>query len=308
MVNHDQCEYIDIASRGYSANDSFFTDYQFDDLNAIRITESFDFDPLGKQFSIKTSLVDPFDYDLLFLRLPRPLTDDFLIQLDLKLNHIVIINDPIGIINSSSKSFLLNFRELCPPIKLCKSISEVLDFSKKHDLVLKPLREYGGKGLLRIMGETLNDGDRDWNTIEYLWTIENTLISDGYLAMKYLKNVVNGDKRLLVVNGEIQAAAIRFPARDQWLCNVASGGTAHPAEPTDKEVEIVNRINPLLKKNGILIYGADTLEDDDGNRTLSEINTLSIGGFAQAEKFTGKPVIKLTLDKIFEYANARYSN
>ena len=58
-------------------------------------------------------------------------------------------------------------------------------------------------------------------------------------------------------------------------------------------------------KEGVLIYGVDTLVDDNGLRTLSEINTLSIGGFPQAEQQTGKPIIKMLIDKIFEYADAR---
>ena len=305
MTCHEQCQCIDIASRGNIANDSFFYDNDFDSLQAIQVSELFDFDLGTKQFSIGTKTINPSNYDILLLRLPRPLSDDFLKLLAHRFQNKIIINDPLGIIICSSKSFLLNFPEFCPPIELCKSISDVIHFSKQHDLVLKPLTEYGGKGLLKITGDKLNDGNRDWATTEYLKTIEEELESDGYLAMRYLINVVNGDKRLLVVNGEIQAAALRLPAKGSWLCNVAKGGTAYPAEPTEREVEIINGINPLLKKNGILIYGVDTLEDDDGNRVLSEINAMSIGGFAQAEKFTGKPVIKLTLDKIFEYADSR---
>ena len=128
---------------------------------------------------------------------------------------------------------------------------------------------------------------------------------EGYLAMKFLKNVSQGDKRILVVGDEVLAASLRIPAEDSWLCNVAQGGTSVAAEVSEEEYEIVRGISKKLNAEGILIYGVDTLVNDDGLRTLSEINTLSIGGFPQAEQQTGKPIIKRMIEKIFDYADAR---
>ena len=134
-------------------------------------------------------------------------------------------------------------------------------------------------------------------------SLKESIEKDGYLSMKYLKNVSEGDKRILVVGGEILASSLRLPAKDSWLCNVAQGGKSVSSEVTEREREIIQTINPTLKKKGVLIYGADTLVDDDGKRVLSEVNTLSVGGFPQAEAQTGKPVINTLISKIFEYAD-----
>jgi len=308
MSMHDKCKEVFVASRGLANNKQFFTEHQFDTIIANKVSQSFEYDPSGQQFSDDVSTVNLDDFDIIFLRLPRPVSDQFLSAIKARFENKIFINDPEGIIECSSKAFLINFPSLCPPIQLCKSIEEIIEFSKKHDIVLKPLREYGGKGLLKISGDTINDGKNDHSTEKYLKSIEHEITSEGYLAMKFLKNVNQGDKRLIVVNGEILASSLRLPPEGSWLCNVALGGKSVATEPTLEEKNIIETINPLLKEKGILIYGADTLVDDNNKRVLSEINTLSIGGFPQAQKQTGLPIIKITLNKIFDYAHERHTN
>lgn len=92
-------------------------------------------------------------------------------------------------------------------------------------------------------------------------------------------------------NGSLPAIVTCIPAPDSWLCNVAQGGTSVAAKVSLEEEQIIARINPTLAEAGVLIYGADTLTDDDGRRVLSEINTLSIGGFPQAELQSGRSII-----------------
>lgn len=303
MRLHDACDRVDVASRANPQNQRFFNNLETTLVEVISVKEDIEYDASGAQFNKNTTTVDLLDYDIIFLRLPHPVTDSFLIHLSDIADDKVMINDPMGIIMSSSKAILLNFPDLCPPMKLCKSVSDITDFSTHQDIVLKPLRQYGGKGLIKISGQIVNDDERDWPLEEYMPRIQGILESQGYLAMKFLKNVTNGDKRTIVVNGDILAASNRLPPQDSWLCNVARGGTSVVAEPTEEERNIVNKINPLLSENGILIYGVDTIEDDDGMRVLSEINTLSIGGFPHAEVQTGRPIIQMTLDRIFQYAN-----
>jgi len=304
MSVHPQCDIVDVASRSNPVNNAFFENIDSTTLQVKNVDESFSYDPSGKQFIDNTSSTNLSDYDIIFMRLPRPVTDDFLHQLKKAAGDRIIINDPLGIITCSSKAFLVNFPEHCPPIQLCNSIAEVNAFSEQYDMVLKPLRAYGGKGLVKIVNGVLNDGVQDQDKDTYLKTIESELEEEGYLAMKYLTNVKNGDKRLIVVGGEILASSLRLPAEDSWLCNVAQGGKSVSSTPTDEEYDLVRKIHPKLEENGILIYGVDTLEDDNGLRILSEINALSIGGFPQAEAQTGKPIIKTMLDRFFKYAGS----
>ena len=305
MKKNPNCEYIDVASRGNTVNDGFFYGMSPEKLYARRIGNKFRFKAEDSMLESKLAEVDLNAYDLIFLRLPRPVSDQFLLWISDLFQDIPIINKPEGIINTSNKEYLLNFPDLCPPMKLCKSIEEVMEFSKQFPIVLKPLREYGGKGLLKISGNNCNDGKEDYDTFTYLKTIEKELKKDGYLAMEFMYKVTEGDKRILVVGGRIMASSLRLPAKDSWLCNVAQGGTSVAATSDPSEEAMITAIAPKMKEEGILIYGVDTLMGNDGKRILSEINTLSIGGFQNAQEQTGLPIIHITIHKMIEYANAQ---
>ena len=187
-------------------------------------------------------------------------------------------------------------------MRLVTSVEEILEFAKKFPIVLKPLRDYGGKGILRIGGEKLDDGSTEYDTTQYLTSLKPIIENEGFLAMKFLKNVDEGDKRILVVDGEVLASSLRLPAENSWLCNVAQGGRSVPTEVTQEELRIVDEVAPRLKEEGVLICGIDTLVDDDGKRVMSEVNTLSVGGFPQSQMQTGRPVIKKTIESILNHA------
>lgn len=305
LSTHPQCEYVDVASRGNQQNDSFF--YQLSNTKVFvkRIDQDFSFDSKGEQFLKNTKPVLIEDYDVILMRLPRPVSDDFFHFLAAKGANQVIINHPLGIEKTSTKAYLQHFPDLCPPIKMCYTITDILSFAQQFPIVLKPLKEYGGKGILKIDGQQIYEGNEVYDTAEYLENIRDYIEKEGYLAMQFLKNVSQGDKRILVVDGTILAASLRLPAKDSWMCNVAQGGTSVPTEITKEEEMIIEAISPKLKKDGILIFGADTLVDDDGQRILSEINTLSIGGFPQAEQQTGKPILQQTIHKIITYVEEK---
>lgn len=305
MLQHKQCHAVHIANRGVRDNDAFFQDMDPMKLNVMNALENFTYSSENNVLS-QTDLLVPSDYrsyDLVLLRLPRPVSDEFLLWVENTFEGVPIINKPSGIIKTSSKAYLLNFPECCAPMKLVNSIDEVLEFSNQHAIVLKPLREYGGRGLIRIWEDKLDDGLNRYSAEAYLPTIEKTLKEDGYLAMKFLKNVDQGDKRIIVVDGAIMACSLRLPAKDSWLCNVAQGGRSVNSVATPEEEEMIEKISPYMKQEGILISGVDTLVNDDGLRIISEINTLSVGGFEHAQQHSGLPIIKITVEKIFNQCN-----
>jgi glutathione synthase len=236
---------------------------------------------------------------VVWLRLPPPLTSDFLNFLVTKYHHQLFFNDPAGIVTTGSKEFLLNFPDICPPMKHCTSIEDIREFKSRFPVVLKPLREYGGRGIVKIDGEQVWEGIRETNFAEFSERLKEQNIE--YLGVQFLKNVSQGDKRIVVVNGKIMGASLRLPPKDSWICNVAMGGNANLAEADPDEVNIVERIHPVLAKMGIVMYGVDTLVGDDGKRVLSEINTTSIGGLPQMAKMTGKPLLKIAADLMWQY-------
>ena len=122
-----------------------------------------------------------------------------------------------------------------------------------------------------------------------------------YLGVKFLSNVSQGDKRIVVVNGKVLGASLRLPAQDSWICNVAMGGSSNYAEIDEAERQIIQRINPTLSRLGLVMYGVDTLMGDEGKRILSEINATSIGGLPQIEALSGRPVVEETCELIWQY-------
>ena len=304
LAIHPQCKNLEIASRANALNHSFFYEMNSTQVHVKKLDKNFAFQTDGKQFFEGLKQKNITEYDAILMRLPRPISDDFLRFLAEKANQIVIINHPLGIIKTSSKAFLLNFPECCPPMKICHSIAEIIDFAEQFPIVLKPLREYGGKGIFKIENGKVYENNTSYEIQTYLLNIKHQIETEGYLMMKYLKNVTQGDKRILVVGGKIMAASLRLPAPNSWLCNVAQGGISVPSELEKEEIDIIKTISPELEQEGIFIFGADTLVNDDGKRILSEINTLSIGGFPQAEKQTGKPIVQNTINKIIKYIDA----
>lgn len=303
LAQHPQLEVLHVASRYNTQNNSFFEHRQTTIVHAIQATANFSFQADGQQFLAGTELVDLAHVDFVFLRLPRPVSDEFLHYLAEALPQAVLVNHPQGIMKTSSKAFLLEVQQWCPPIQLCRSVEEVWAFAQRFPIVLKPLREYGGRGIVRIENGQAYTGDKGQPLEDYLASITSVLEKEGYLGMQFLKNVSQGDKRVLVVNGHIMGCSLRLPAEGSWLCNVAQGGTSVPASLTPEEELMVKDLAPRLLAEGILMFGMDTLVDDNGKRVLSEINTLSIGGFPQAAAQTGRPIVELTADAIIQYLN-----
>ncbi len=305
LAKHDKTHSVSVASRGDIRNEPFFNEVEESELYTTLVDKNFDYQSDGQQFISSEIKKKIKDFDVIIMRLPRPVSDDFLDFLTKEAEDKVIINHPHGIRKTSTKQYLLHFPEVCPEMKMVRSAADVKAFAERFPIVLKPLREYGGKGVVKIEKGKVYHGNEVLSLAEYLSIIKMELELDGYLAMKFLKNVTKGDKRILVVDGQILAASLRLPAEDSWLCNVAQGGKSVASEADEDEIKIINKITPFLKQEGVLIFGADTLVDDNGRRVLSEVNTLSIGGFPQAEKQTGRPILQQTIDLITDYVEAQ---
>lgn len=190
---------------------------------------------------------------------------------------------------------------------MCYTLEDITAMKDQMDIVLKPVEAYGGYGLLRIIGDTVDDGDRTYTWEAFKPMVTKRLQYSAYLGMKYLPNVDQGDKRIIVVGGKIISASLRLPAKDSWLCNVSRGGHAVPTEISQEEVAMVEQVSPDLLEEGILIYGMDTLVDDQGKRVLSELNTLSIGGLVQSEQQTQTPILDHIASAIIKQYHDRLS-
>ncbi|MGB0862841.1 MAG: ATP-grasp domain-containing protein [Saprospiraceae bacterium] len=299
MRLHPNTLEIDVASRGNEENHVFFNSLKPENIWAATAENDFAFSADG--FFLKRNLKQTKlrDYDLIWLRMPPPLSEVFLGFLINEFPKQFIINNPRGIYETGSKSFLTNFKDLCPPMKICKSINDIIDFKNQFPIVLKPFREYGGRGIVRIDNNQVWEGKNKMSFEAFISNIKNQKIE--YLGVQFLKNVGLGDKRIVVVNGKVMGASLRLPAENSWLCNIAMGGTSNFSEVDEDELQIVERVNPILSKMGIVMYGLDTLVNDNGKRVLSEINTTSIGGLPQIAKMAQQPLVEEAIDLIWQY-------
>ncbi|MCR9286921.1 glutathione synthetase [Saprospiraceae bacterium] len=296
---HPRCEQVDVATRANPLNDFFFKVHSSKNLFVSKADESFGFYEDGRPFKKNVRKESLRNYDAIWLRMPPPLSENLLKFLIKELPNQLIINEPKAVFETGSKEFLMNFPDLCPPMKVCRSIEDIIQFKNQFPIVLKPFRGYGGKGLVRIDGDRVWEGNSETTLDDFTSKIQNTAIE--YLGVKFLENVTQGDKKIVVINGHIIGSSLRQPPKDSWLCNIPNEGNINFAKVDEEEIEIVDALNEQLLEMGIFMYGIDTLVGDDGNRVLLEINTTNIDGLGQIVKLMGKPSIKKAAELLWNY-------
>lgn len=212
-----------------------------------------------------------------------------------------VSNRPSGMIRTGTKAYLLSLQyalgDLMPGVALCYGADNVMQFRENcPDMVLKVLRSFGGKGVVRFRANGASDLHNEAE-------IDAFLRENGpCIAMQYLDNPNQSDNRLVVLDGRILGAIRRLPAPGGWICNLMAGGSYDIAAPDDREIEIVRRIDPLMRAAGVHYYGVDTLLDSQGRRMLSELNTINAGGAYRYELRTGQPVCRMIADHFVDLA------
>jgi len=300
----ERCGECWVCSRGLPMNEMFFKGKPGGGIFGNWIKLDFAYDKHGFFFQKDLQEIDPKLVDVVLIRLPQPANVPFLLSLSALFSNKPIVNSPEGILETSSKEYLLQLRDLCPPVTLCNSIQEAIELSQQYEIVLKPMYSFGGHGLMRLSKEWCWNENERFPIAEVIDVF--SLTQFPMLAMKYLKNVVMGDKRTIVANKKILGTAIRMPVEGHWICNVAQGGHALPATPDEDEMKIEAILTPLLHEKGIVVYGFDTLVDDDGKRVLSEINTMSVGGLLPLQEMLGSPVVENAATGILDYVEGRF--
>jgi glutathione synthase len=307
MALHPACEFIHVASRGVPENAPFFEAPERETAWMVPASPVFQWTTMGMAFERPFQQGKMEDYDMVFLRMPRSSSEPLFEHLSKVVAPNRIMNRPDSILETGSKAYLVNFPELCPPIRMVHSLLEVEAFLNEHPLVLKPLEGSGGKGIVKI-----KDGRADLEGEQFTWPEFRTqlqpMLKSGMLAMQYLKNVSLGDKRTIVANGEIIGSSLRKPPAGDWRANVSLGGSSEYAEPDADELEIARVLAEDLLPKGIALFGFDTLVDDDGRRRLSEINSSCVNGIYPAEMHSGKPYIRRTADLLWDYIIGQLSN
>ena len=185
----------------------------------------------------------------------------------------LVVNDPASVRNAPEKVFVLDFLDLMPPTLVTRSVDAIKAFRGAHkDIVVKPLYGNGGAAVFRIP-----EGDTNLNSLIELLGIT---FREPIMVQRYIPQVRQGDKRIILVDGEIAGAINRVPAPDETRSNLHVGGRAEPATLTVRDREICARLGLELKKRGLIFVGIDVIGD-----YLTEINVTSPTGIQEINRF-----------------------
>jgi glutathione synthase len=188
----------------------------------------------------------------------------------------LVVNDPAAVRNAPEKLFVLRFRELMPPTLLSLDKDEIHAFWQEHkEIVLKPLFGNGGAGIVH-----LRPGDDNLNSLLDMYQQINR---EPVVVQRYVPEVRQGDKRIILVEGEPRGAVLRVPPEGEARANLHVGGRALKTTLTQREKEICAAIGPSLREQGLVFVGIDVLGD-----YITEINVTSPTGIQEIARLDGK--------------------
>jgi glutathione synthase/RimK-type ligase-like ATP-grasp enzyme len=280
-----------------------------DAMRCVRVEDAIEY----KQFqSLSLQLprrCDLRDFDLVFCRTMKPFPDDYMQRLCQLESHVRFVNSPSSIVRHLNPCFLPEIAGgLIPETIITDDSDEAANFLRKHRrIVAKRTGSCGGQGVsqVRIDGDAvvtddLHHGEQRFDSAES--AIDSILTSDDepFQFVRFLKNIHRGDKRVLVVSGEIVGAYLRQSTSGGWIHNICSGGKSLPTEVGQRERELIAKTAPIYSKMDIRTLGYDFLVDDDGRWIISEINAGNVAGYTIFEDMTGEKIYPHVLDLLLE--------
>jgi len=206
------------------------------------------------------------------------------------LEHIhpktLVVNDPISVRNAPEKLFVTRFDGVMPPTLITCDKAEILDFRARHkDIIVKPLFGNGGAGVFHIA-----PGDENLSALLEMFT---QVYHEPMVVQRYLAKVREGDKRIILINGEPAGAMNRIPPAGEARANLHVGARAVQATLNSRDHEICATIGPTLKKQGLIFTGIDII-----GGFLTEINVTSPTGIREIGRFDGVSLEALIWDAI----------
>lgn len=237
---------------------------------------------VGDHFSMgahrKIDLVK--DVDVVLMRQDPPfdlgyITATFLLE-RLK-GQTLVVNDPASVRNAPEKVMVLDYAQFMPPTLVARRIEDVREFQARFgtDIVIKPLHGNGGKAVFRVPADGSNLGA--------LLEMFHSAWVEPFMVQPFLPDVAQGDKRIVLVDGEFAGAINRKPGAGEFRSNLAVGGSAEATGLTAREEEICAVLGPELKRRGLVFVGIDVI----GGKWLTEINVTSPTGLLAIDRFNG---------------------
>jgi glutathione synthase len=219
------------------------------------------------------------DIDVIWMRQDPPFDLGYITAthlLERVQGETLVVNDPVAVRNAPEKVWVLDFARFMPPTLVTRSLDEARSFLAEHDeIVVKPLHGNGGKAIFKV--------GRDDANLSALLEVFNMTWREPHMIQAFLPEVMEGDKRIVFVDGEVAGAINRLPGAGEIRSNLAAGGSAEKTELSAAEEEICAAIGPELKARGLLFVGIDVI----GGKWLTEINVTSPTGIVAIDRFNG---------------------
>lgn len=198
----------------------------------------------------------------------------------------LVVNDPVCVRNAPEKMFVLNFSQFMPETLITRTREDIEAFRRAYgDIVMKPLHGNGGAGVFVVKREDPNFGS--------LFDMFSATFREPWMVQRFLPQVREGDKRIILIDGEFGGALNRVPAENDIRANLVRGGSGAATELTQREKEICEALKPHLKKMGLLFTGIDVI-----GGYLTEINVTSPTGLRAIKKVSGVDLVPRIWDAI----------
>ncbi|KHL25922.1 glutathione synthetase [Croceibacterium mercuriale] len=219
------------------------------------------------------------DIDVVLMRQDPPFDLGYIsaaLLLDRLRGTTLVVNDPREVINAPEKMWVLDYARFMPPTLVARDIADVRAFQQRHGaVVVKPLHGNGGKAIFRV--------EEDGTNLSALTDLFGLMWPEPFMVQPFLPEVADGDKRIVLVDGEFAGAINRKPGEGEFRSNLAQGGYAEAAGLTQREEEICAAMGAELKRRGLVFVGIDVI----GGKWLTEINVTSPTGIVAIDRFNG---------------------
>jgi glutathione synthase len=247
-------------------------------------------DRQGAHFAVSDPrVVDLSTFDVVLLRQDPPFDMAYITTTHL-LERIhprtLVVNDPKEVRNAPEKLWVLDFQDLMPPTLVTRQLADVKAFRERYsDIIVKPLYGNGGASVFRIQ-----PGDSNLGALVELF---QSVFREPFMVQQYRPEVRAGDKRIILVDGELAGVINRVPAEGETRSNLHVGGRPEAVELTARDREICARLGPELKRRGLIFTGIDVI-----GPYLTEINVTSPTGIRHIQRVGGPDIAAMIWDAI----------
>lgn len=246
--------------------------------------------PKGEHFKRgEFAETDLSGFDVVLLRQDPPFNMNYITSTHI-LERIhpatLVVNDPAHVRNAPEKILVTEFPDLMPPTLITRDRARIKSFQREHgDIIVKPLFGNGGAGVF-----FLREGDQ--NLVSLLELFEQSF-PEPFMIQRYLPAVRQGDKRIIIIDGEPVAGLNRIPSESEARSNMHVGGRPELSELTARELEICAAIAPALRARDFIFVGIDVIGD-----YITEINVTSPTGLREIKRFGGPDIAPMIWDAI----------